>query len=156
VNLEDEFKTNGQKGNVPLQPGDVVEIPESDHPVSDSWNGLVMPDMDAFIEATARTVTLIVGGKSNELRLATTMAARVPNYGPDHIRVVPASFMIRSALDQSKLVRFSSDLTRVKVSRKVGPKGKPVEWVVDCSGAGNLFPDLWLLDGDVIEVPDKP
>ena len=64
------------------------------------------------------------------------------------------SFMLRSVLDRSKLVRFSSDLTRVKVTRRDGATGQPRERVLDCSNANNA-PDLWLRDGDVIEVPDK-
>jgi hypothetical protein len=62
--------------------------------------------------------------------------------------------MVRSVLDQSKLVRFSSDLSRVKVSRRDAASGKSQSWVVDCTG-GNNAPDLWLRDGDVIEVPEK-
>ena len=64
------------------------------------------------------------------------------------------SFMLRSALDQSKLVRFSSDLTRVKAARRDAATGQTREWILDC-GDPNNAPDHWLRDGDVIEVPDK-
>ena len=62
--------------------------------------------------------------------------------------------MLKSVLAQSRLLRASSDLSRVKVTRRVGVDGKSQEWLLNC-GSGN-DPDLWLRDGDMIEVPDKP
>jgi hypothetical protein len=47
-----------------------------------------------------------------------------------------------------------SDLARVKVTRRDSKTGKTNEWILDCSH--NDTPDLWLRDGDVIEVPEKP
>lgn len=138
-----------------LEPGDMVEIPEADRPVSETWLGPMEPDLAALTNAIARTVTLIIGGKSSALKLAPAFAID-RNIVPEHINLTSASFMLRSVLDESKLVRFSSDLTRVKVTRAKGPSGKRQEWVVDCSGGNVPFPDLWLQDGDVIEVPDKP
>jgi hypothetical protein len=61
--------------------------------------------------------------------------------------------MLRSVLDQSKLLRASSDLTKVRVTRRE-PNGKAISWVLDCSDP-QTAPDLWLRDGDVIEVPEK-
>jgi hypothetical protein len=62
------------------------------------------------------------------------------------------SFMLKSVLAQSRLLRASSDISRVKVTRSAN--GKTQEWVLDCGSGSD--PDLWLQDGDVIEVPDKP
>ena len=62
--------------------------------------------------------------------------------------------MLRSVLDESKLIRSSSDLTRVKVTRRDSTNTKPRVWTVDCS-VPDKAPDLWLRDGDVIEVPEK-
>jgi hypothetical protein len=45
-------------------------------------------------------------------------------------------------------------LARVKVTRRDSKTGKTNEWILDCSH--NDTPDLWLRDGDVIEVPEKP
>ena len=69
------------------------------------------------------------------------------------LKVAPASYALRSVLDQSKLVRASSDLSRVKVIRRDPKTGKKREWVLDCSGDNPPF--FWLRDGDVIEVPEK-
>jgi hypothetical protein len=62
--------------------------------------------------------------------------------------------MLRSVLDQSKLIRFSSDLTRVKVTRRLPGSGQTRSWILNCSDA-NQAPDFWLRDGDEIEVPEK-
>ena len=66
-------------------------------------------------------------------------------------------FWLRPVLFDSKLVLASSDLSRVKVTRRDPKTGKNREWVVDCRGSfpESTTPDLWLRDGDVIEVPDK-
>jgi len=77
----------------------------------------------------------------------------------------------------------SSDLSRVKVTRHDPKTGRDEVWMVDCTAPhtttkANLFwfrngtalpvemsragndgissTDLWLRDGDVIEVPEKP
>jgi len=64
-------------------------------------------------------------------------------------------FWIRPVLLQSKLVLISSDLARVKVTRRDPATGQTREWVVDCSKGGESAPNLWLQDGDRIEVPEK-
>jgi len=69
------------------------------------------------------------------------------------LRLIHASFMLRSVLDNSKLVRVSSDLSRVKVTRMDPETKKKQEWVIDCTKPEQA--DLWLRDGDVIEVPEK-
>jgi hypothetical protein len=73
--------------------------------------------------------------------------------GGQTLRVVP-SFFIGPVLNDSKLLRTSSDLTRVKVTRTDAKTGKKREWTLDCSDPGNE-PDLWLRDGDEVEVPEK-
>jgi hypothetical protein len=61
--------------------------------------------------------------------------------------------MLRSVLDNSKLIRVSSDLSRVKVTRFDPVTKKNMEWTVDCTDPKQA--DLWLRDGDVIDVPEK-
>jgi hypothetical protein len=65
------------------------------------------------------------------------------------------SFMIRSVLFNSKLLLASSGLAHLKVARRDPATGHKQEWIVDCSDS-KTAPDLWLRDGDVIEVPEKP
>ena len=61
--------------------------------------------------------------------------------------------MLHSVLDNSKLVRVSSDLSRVKVTRQDPLTKKTTEWTIDCTNSDT--DNLWLRDGDVIEVPEK-
>ena len=60
--------------------------------------------------------------------------------------------MLRSVLDNSKLIRVSSDLSRVKVTRQDPLTKKTSEWTIDCTDQTD---NLWLRDGDLIEVPEK-
>jgi hypothetical protein len=61
---------------------------------------------------------------------------------------------VRTVLERSGFLRLSSDRAAVRVKRIDPATGSLNEWRVDCTGhpAGS---DLWLRDGDVIEVPDR-
>ena len=60
------------------------------------------------------------------------------------------------ALDTAKgTILSSSDLSRVKVTRKDAKTGKVTEFIVDTTRKPSETGDLWLRDGDVIEVPEK-
>jgi hypothetical protein len=153
VDVEDMLNTGDCSRDVWLEWGDMVEIPEADHPVEEPWPGLSDKDATSLIECVTRQVTVIIKGESTTLKLAPafTPATRYPD---DARRTfVHASFMLRSVLDNSKLVRVSSDLSRVKVTRHDPVTKKTVEWVVDCTSPDQA--NLWLRDGDVIEVPEK-
>jgi len=137
-----------------LQWGDVVEIPEADHPVDERWDGLRKEYLDALFKCISRSVTVSIKGTN------ATMVLR-PQYEEEgkfrtDYKPLMVGFMqcaLRSVLDQSHLLRESSDLSRVKVTRVDPATGKKRQWVLDCSG--NNAPDLWLRDGDVIQVPEK-
>ena len=68
--------------------------------------------------------------------------------------VVHTTFWLKPVLLQSKLVLTSSDLRHVKVTRRDTTSGQEHVWVVDCSQA-SPSPDLWLHDGDKVEVPER-
>jgi hypothetical protein len=57
--------------------------------------------------------------------------------------------------DAQSLLLSSSDLSRVKVTRKDPATGKTTEFVVDVPKVRYTPQDLFLRDGDVIEVPEK-
>jgi ankyrin repeat protein len=139
----------------PVQWGDVVEIPETDHPVDEQWDGLKPEDLDALLKCVTLRITIALKGTNSTLVFSPlcvkTNAVYFNVYG---LNVTPVSYALRSVLDQSKLVRAASDLSRVKVSRQEPKTGKKREWILDCSGSN--APDLWLRNGDVIEVPEKP
>jgi hypothetical protein len=137
---------------VPLEWGDVLEIPEKDHLVTDAPQALPQPTRELLARCLKRTVIVRVHGESK----AVEMAPNATGSG------IPAQFSVRWALEGSGLLRASSDTTRVKIIRSNARAGKTSEWVADCSNPANNFPAsgdpnprLWLRDGDVIEVPEK-
>jgi cytohesin len=165
--------TNGIDGSrdVPLEFGDVVEVPEREHALGDRPIGLTDSQHDDMVNCLKGSVRLVVHGGKVEL----------PVYP------YPDGSLIGSVLKRPEaqgILLSSSDLSRVKVTRHDPVTGKRCEWVVNCApwleavpaGAGSTFaqrlravtergrnngqlgaaPDLWLRDGDVIEVPEKP
>jgi hypothetical protein len=154
VDLEEILRTGDCSRDVSLQWGDIVEIPEADHPVDQHWEGLSDQEVASLIKCVSRQVTVRIKGESATLKLAPKLDPLSNLPSPyTRWRLVCASFMLRSVLDNSKLVRVSSDLSRVKVTRHDPVTKKAVEWVVDCTNPGQA--DLWLRDGDVIDVPEK-
>jgi hypothetical protein len=144
--------------DLPLQWGDVVEIPEADHPLNEAWAGFSDPELTNLLKCLTRQVTIIVQGQTNLITLAPGIT--IPSPERPFILVRPkVSFGLGPVLLQSKLMLTSSDLSRVQVTRRDPKTGKSSEYVLDCSGLSqNHFnpPDRWLRDGDIIEVPEKP
>jgi hypothetical protein len=160
--------------DVPVELGDVIEIPESIHalnaampdPVRElEWNigiaetkagvqlGSFAERVKAISESAApnvspyrtaaqclqKTVQLVVAGE--------TTTFKVNSWREGFLFSALAKTEARSAL------RSSSDLSRVKVTRKIN--NVPATFTVDVSDAAPRNDDLWLQDGDVIEVPEK-
>ena len=134
--------------------------------MAETWQGLSEQDRVALIKCVSRSVTVVINGTNAPLKLAPKYVEHPNNVAnpPDqeaqqlpygHARLTTASFMLRSVLDQSKLIRFSSDLTRAKVTRRDAATGQTRDRVLDCSDPKRA-PEFWLHDGDVIEVPEKP
>jgi len=127
--------------DIALEFGDVVEIPERDHTLQESAVGLTDKEAKQMQECRSGKVGLLVRGKKTELKV-----------GP-----YPTQALVGSVLAQAEArsaVFSTSDLSQVRVTRVNAATGQLKEWLLDCSGGNN--PDLWLRDGDVIEVPDKP
>jgi hypothetical protein len=101
-----------------------------------------------------------VKGQSTNLFLR---AACPPNVGisfqaafnPAQFNFSSPQFYLAPALQNSGLMRTSSDLPHVKVTRHNSATGDNWQKIFDCSGA-TPYPSLWLENGDDIEVPDKP
>jgi ankyrin repeat protein/N-acetylneuraminic acid mutarotase len=156
--------------DVRLRWGDVVEIPEADHPLNEKWKGWSSAELGNLKKCLTRKVEIVVKGETTTVTLAPKITGLEggqegaspisPSSFPGRVTFEPliyaqTPFWIRPVLLQSKLVLISSDLARVKVIRRDAATGKTREWVVDCSKGGESTPDLWLQDGDRIEVPEK-
>ena len=162
--------------DVPVEFGDVIEIPESVHalnadtpnPVQElEWNIRIAPKKEvqpgsfearlkaAITESSApnaspyrttaqclqKSVQLVVAGE--------TTTFKVNSWKEGFLFSALGKTEARSAL------RSSSDLSRVTVTRKTKNSAKPAVFTVDVSDASQRNDDLWLQDGDVIEVPEK-
>ena len=155
--------------DVRLRWGDVVEVPEADHPLNEKWKGFTKEQLVNLKKCLTRKVEIVVKGQTNTVTLAPEITG-LPGDGERGAFMGPGPsgggqyeptiysqtpFWLRPVLLQSKLVLISSDLSKVKVTRRDPATGQTREWVVDCSKSGDSSPNLWLQDGDRIEVPEK-
>jgi hypothetical protein len=132
--------------DVALEWGDVVELPERDHPVGAAFEGAPAGMEKLWQSCLARTVTITIKGEAKPLKLAVgaETSGSTPGVNP---------FSLMGALSQPGLLRTSSDLRQVRVERPAAPQ--PLRWQLDCSDSMDAA-TFWLRDGDVIVVPDLP
>jgi ankyrin repeat protein len=167
VDLNPLFESGDCSKDVPLSWGDVVEVPEADHPLGERWKGFSIANLWNLKKCLTRHVQIIVKSQATTITLAPGILSALENQqwmntvpgagtiGGGEPFILPRTpFWLRPVLLESKLVLASSDLSRVKVTRNDPKTGKKREWVVDCR-VSSPVPDLWLSDGDVIEVPDR-
>ncbi|HZR16362.1 MAG TPA: ankyrin repeat domain-containing protein [Verrucomicrobiae bacterium] len=139
-----------------LEWGDQVEIPEADHPLDAVWTGFPEAIFTNLQKCVQRTVHVIVKGQTNTLTLEVPYpGTKFPQSREFSFNYSPPQFFLSPALQRSGLLRSSSDLRHIKVTRHNSAAGENWEKTFDCSGTTPL-PSLWLREGDVIEVPDKP
>jgi ankyrin repeat protein len=148
--------------------GEVVEIPEREHTLNEAWPGFTTQEFLNIKKCLTRTVRIVVKGKTSQItltpdftvmkgpRIAEEEQGRVVMSQQEKITDLhlQVPYWIRPVLLGSGLVLTSSDLSRVKVTRRDSATGQAREWLVDCSES-KPAPDFWLRDGDVIEVPEK-
>lgn len=122
-----------------LKFGDVVEIPEREHALSESSVGLTADQQAQLRHCLGGKVTFVVRGQKAELALDGTAE----------------TCRLEKALGRiNYLLRSSSDLSRIKIQRTDPATGKTTEFFANGKLTG--ADDLWLRNGDVIEVSDKP
>lgn len=138
-----------------LEWGDIVHIPEQEHPLNTGWQGFDDEVITTLTNCLRRQVTVIVKGKADNLTLnvRADTQGRTPGLpGPS----LPAvfNFYLSEVLHGSGLLLTTSDRTRVKVTRKDPVTKQELEMTFDITGRPGVY-DLWLRNGDVIEVPEK-
>jgi hypothetical protein len=136
--------------DVPVTWGEVIQLPELDHPLYESWTGFSQKALENLKKCLTRSVRISVKGEAKALELGPDI-----DFNPPDIQIKKAApFWLKSVLQGSKLVLASSDLSRVKVTRRSPTSGQTQEWIIDCS-PNSQAQDLWLKDGDLIEIPEK-
>jgi hypothetical protein len=122
-----------------LEFGDVIEIPEREHTLAEREIGLTDTQLKGLRKCLERKVTFVVKGQRLEI---------TPN---GMVGVNDLSSALKRH-DVREILRSSSDLSRLLLKRTDPVTKKSLKlWVEPKSGPD----DLWLRDGDVIEVPDK-
>jgi len=158
VDLRPAVESGDCAKDVRLRWGDVVEIPEADHPLNQLWYGFSDTELANFKKCLMRQVEIVVKGQSTNITLAPRIGissdSGISSASSKRRRVFYTRFWLLPVLLESKLVLVSSDLSRVKVTRRDAVTGEKREWVVDCSDSKHA-PGFWLRDGDRIEVPEK-
>ena len=189
VEVEKALAEGDCSGNISLKWGDILEVPETDHKVTDVYGGLSEPVKDTLSKCLAREVEIIVKGQSTKVKLSPdlsdarmggrvradgflstsggvlsvdTPARRPTRLGapgaatppPAQAGEVPprvlTSFWLSQVVHGANVILASSDLTRVRVKRAGGAKAMVFNLEkTEPNG------DLWLEDGDVIEIPEK-
>lgn len=146
--------------SMPLEWGDIVEIPETDRVRNEVWPGLPEPAQETLRRCSTRVVKLKVKDRTLELELRP---ARLSGEGSVNVRVyvdgslVPekraeiSACQLGAVIGKAPGLRSSSDLTRVRVVRP--STGKTWELNVEKDPRAIRF---WLMHGDEIEVPEKP
>ena len=152
--------------DVPLEFGDVVEIPEREHTLaeSDENTPAVRKAILDFLRSKAGSIRLIIAG-------GQTIQVPLDDFEPDRCYL---GNVLQSPQAQNVLTT-DSDFSRVKVTHRDPATGRKREWILHVSHwlpASNQIvvipqrfgmsnpqsapePNLWLRDGDVIEVPEK-
>jgi hypothetical protein len=171
VDLRPIFESGDCSKDARLEWGDAVDIPEADHPLNEKWPGFSRTELANLKKCLTRQVEIVINGQTTNITIAPrilhlvqeTQQVGYPGGDQSHSILFPlrepeivshTPFWLKPVLLQSKLVLTSSDLSRVKVTRRDPATGQEHQWVVDCSEPSSA-PDFWLRDGDKIEVPEK-
>lgn len=147
VDVTQIFAEGGCGRDVPLQWGDVIEVPERDHLIGEPDNSPPQELFRAWKTCLSRSVTFTVEGKSESRRQELIMEKSFYGYGQD-------PFTLQGAVTGSRLLRTTSDTSRVLLRRPASPPGTTNEISVDLREADGKGRTLWLRDGDEIVVPD--
>ena len=153
--------------DVPLERGDLVDIPDREHKLNEQWQGLPLGFVDSLAKCLARKITVEVKGQRQEVTLAPSYGSsylHIPAQPRPQVRIGPPDqvvfsirlpFRLKDVLTGSARLLSTSDLTRVTVRRVDPATGQPREWVFN-EQTMDPANDLWVRDGDVIAVPEKP
>ncbi len=149
------------RANVPLQWGDLVEIPEIEHKRNESWTGLTEGFAKGIAKCLERNVFIIVKGQEHKLPLSVVPkpgGVTVNNVNLD-FRFDLSALRLNTAVLGSSHVLSSSDLTKVRVARLKEPQLPQMGYLGTTSfnleDKASPAAEFWLREGDKIEVPEK-
>ena len=166
LNSERIAASTDQVGDVRLEWGDIVDLPESDHPLDAKPDEVPRDLLLPFEMLFPRDINVSLGGRVSTVTQRMKFN-RDPNFKQGEIpswssiSPVPTPnvlapgvqdvFTLAAVLRSPGLVRVSSDLTKVVVRRSVAQNG-PIDQTVDCSNPGSGG-EIWLGSGDQVIIP---
>ena len=122
VNLDEILASGDCSKDVSLEWGDVVQIPQLDHPLTGAlWQGFQTRDLvpAALQKCLQRQVQIIVKGQAATFTLAPRIA-HFSYFGMEEGRAPEKTlytFLLNEVVHQAQVLMLSSDLSRVKVTR---------------------------------------
>lgn len=143
VDVEAWIASGDCLGDKPLKWGDLVELPERDHPLDAPFEGAPKGLRNVWKTCLTRTVEFRIRGETRSVKLSLEADQRT----------YQDPFSLNGALRQSSLLRTTFDPRNLRIERR-GPTGVQT-WNIDGSDA-EITAAFWLRDGDRVEVPDLP
>jgi len=168
VNGEEILRAGDGSKDVALQAGDLVEIARQEHKVADRWYGIPAGDVTGLNKCLLRMARVISKDHTNDLALVPSLVdaehAENMNY---HLPQVPLdtrtnwlsevlkgrkvdtvvrSFVLNDVVRDANVLLNTWDLSRVQLTRG-GAK-------TTFDLTANPAPQVWLEEGDVIEIPE--
>lgn len=162
VDLEAILKSGDCSKDIWLEWGDVIEVPEKDHKLGEAWYGFSKELLETLPKCLEQTISISVKDEITpivlepklKLRNIVTATNIVAATNEDSLGVQGLDFWLNDAISSSRLLRSSSDKTRVKVTRIDPVTKKSKQQIFNLK---YLYPhnNLWLRDGDQIEIPER-
>lgn len=150
--------------DIPLEFGDIIEIPERAHSLGETDGSLSPQQKEQLEKRFKRTVTFKSGSRSKEITLDSPKLIKAlfggrkgiildsPNLPPFGAKAVddPANKELLEFLPST------ADFSRIEVTRIDPATKKQIRYTANVAKWGTEVPDeVWLLDGDCIEIPEK-
>lgn len=174
INVEEAFAIGDCSKNMALQWGDVIFIPEKDHKLNEAWPGLGTNETRTLSKCLSGLVEIKVKGQTKKIALVPGVVkfhhqlAGIASRGGlndssafagvskeqvmrlNSAERVIGSFWLDDVIKEADVLLSTSDITQIKVKREDGST-----IMLDSTKQKSPY-DLYLRDGDVIEVPEKP
>jgi ankyrin repeat protein len=167
VDVEEWLNSTNCAKDIPLQWGDDVEIPMKAHLLDANWDTLPMQQVGTLRRCLQRTVRVAVAGTNVTVQLSPWVRDQRYRFStPPTFSFASLAVVIQRQPEIKNLLRTTTDLARVTVER-IEENKRPGRMRFDITTVAlpdvaavntTLTPwmhDLWLRDGDVIEIPEK-
>ena len=134
--------------DVLLEFGDIIEIPVREYRLDEGRSGITSDQNKQFSDCMLRNVQVVVKSEATNVKLLPQSSMA---YLASAMKLNPVRNVLRS----------TSDLSRLRITRRADPAiNQPAgELTVDLEAFQRnnkqQWDDLWLRDGDIIEVPER-